>query len=215
VNADRFPGCRVHPTALIEEGVRLGAGTAVWDHAHIRRGARIGRHCIVGEKTYIAYDVQIGDYCKLNASVYVCAGVTIGNDVMIAAHVVFTNERAPRSFDTVPGGLAPSEPTERTLETSVARGVTIGANTTIGPGVTLGEFAMVGMGSVVTRDVPDHALAIGNPARPVGQVCACGEFFADSVGHLVCERCGREYARCDGVLEERRGPDGGANRRTR
>jgi UDP-2-acetamido-3-amino-2,3-dideoxy-glucuronate N-acetyltransferase len=187
----------VHPTALVEEGVVLGGNTRVWDGVHIRRGARLGHDCIVGEKTYIAYDVAIGNYVKINAVVYICAGVTIGDFCMISAHTVFTNDRFPRSGNRELTGLETSDPTDETLDTRLMRGVTIGANATIGPGVTLGEFSMVGMGSVVTKNVPAHALVVGNPARIAGWLSACGEPLVRgeaTARALHCERCGREYA---------------------
>ena len=192
---------RIHPTALVEAGVTLGEGTSVWDSVHIRRGARIGRNCIVGEKTYVAYDVVVGDMVKLNACVYVCARVTIEDGVMVAAHTVFTNDVFPRATDPELRELATSAPTEHTLATRVCRGATIGANCTIGPGLTLGEFCMVGMGSVVTRDVPPHALVLGNPARMRGLVCRCGKpvlQLRDGAAHpepgvYTCE-CGRDVA---------------------
>ena len=192
----------VHPSALVEEGVTLGAGTRVWDGVHIRRGARICHDCIVGEKSYIAYDVVIGHYVKINAVVYICAGVEIEDFCMLSAHTVFTNDRFPRSGDSRLTGLETSDPTEETLLTRVRRGVTIGANATIGPGVILGEFAMVGMGSVVTKAVPPHALVIGNPARVAGWLSVCGhpllrrrdlESGASRPRTLQCERCHRDY----------------------
>jgi acetyltransferase-like isoleucine patch superfamily enzyme len=194
-----FPPPRIHPTALVEDGVQIGGGTTIWDNVHIRRGARIGRKCIVGEKTYIAYDVEIGDLCKLNACVYVCAQVRIGDGVMIAAHTVFTNDRFPRACDPDLNDLQTSEPTAATLWCTVGRGVTIGANATIGPGLSIGEFAMVGMATVVTRDVPAHGLVIGNPARLVGLVCRCGEPVlrlepgqsTPRAGNHPCARCAR------------------------
>ena len=88
---------QIQQTAIVEDGVRVGPGTAIWDGAHLRSGAVIGRHCIIGEKSYVAYDVHIGDRCKLNACVYVCAGVTLEDGVMIAAHTVFTNDPQPRA----------------------------------------------------------------------------------------------------------------------
>ena len=187
---------RIHPTALIEDGVRIGDGTSIWDGVHVRRGARIGRRCIVGEKTYIAYDVVIGDFVKINASVYVCAGVTVEDFVMLSAHVVFTNDRFPRAGNVDLTDLETSAPTGETLSTRVRRGATIGANATIGPGLTIGEFAMVGMGSVVTRDVPPHRLVVGNPARPAGWVCTCGHPLArdgDEARPARCPRCGRRW----------------------
>jgi UDP-2-acetamido-3-amino-2,3-dideoxy-glucuronate N-acetyltransferase len=190
----------VHPTALVEEGVTLGHGTRVWDSVHIRRGARVGHSCIIGEKSYVAYDVTIGNYVKLNAAVYVCAGVAIEDFCMLSAHTVFTNDRFPRSGDRTLAGLETSDPTEETLLTRVRRGVTTGANVTIGPGVDLGEFAMIGMGSVVTRNVPAHALVIGNPARVAGWVSVCGEplvrvndLESKARRDLRCHRCGRDY----------------------
>ena len=197
----------VHETAIIEEGVRLGQGTRVWDNAHLRHGARVGRHCIVGDKTYIAYDVVIGDFVKLNTAVYICAGVTVEDLVMLSAHTVFTNDRFPRSGNIDLTGLETSDVTEETLETRVCRGVTTGAGAIIGPGLTLGEFCMVGMGSVVTRDVAPYALVVGNPARQVAWVCRCGPPVARLRDEpapgaaLTCERCGREYRLGDGDLE--------------
>jgi UDP-2-acetamido-3-amino-2,3-dideoxy-glucuronate N-acetyltransferase len=191
---------RIHPTAIVEEGVELGYDTSVWDNVHIRRGATIGAECIIGEKTYIAYDVHIGNRVKLNASVYICAGVTIEDGVMISAGTVFTNDRFPRATTNDLKMLRSSAPDENTLETRVCAGATIGANATIGPGLTIGEFAMVGMGSVVTRSVAPHTLVVGNPARPVAIVCRCGEVLVRSVAFqeryiavVYCHSCGDCY----------------------
>lgn len=165
---------RIHPTAILDDDVRVGDGTVIWDNVHVRRGALIGAHCSLGEKTHVACDVVIGDLCKLNTAVYLCAGVSLGRGVMIAAHSVFTNELLPRAADPELRKLRPSEPTAATLRTQVGDGVSIGANCTIGPGLVLGAWSMIGMGSVVTRDVPPHALVLGNPARIAGIVCRCG-----------------------------------------
>jgi len=195
----RFPGARVHPTAIVEEGVQIGAGSSVWDHVHIRREARIGRDCIVGGKSYIAYEVVIADRVKINANVYICAGVTVEEMVMISAGVVFTNDRFPRAFPPDLEGVMTSAPTEQTLLTRVGRGATLGAGAIIGPGLTLGEFCMVGMGAVVTRHVAPHALVVGNPARPIGFVCTCGERLAGQGPELTqgaearCAACGRVH----------------------
>jgi len=194
------PPPKLHPTAIVEPGAQLGDGTAVWDSVHVRSGAVVGRECILGEKTYVAGGVHIGDLCKLNASVYVCAGVTLERGVMVAAHTVFTNDPRPRATDPALATLRPSEPDARTLRTTVREGASLGANCTIGPGLDLGAWCMVGMGSVVTKDVPAHALVVGNPARRVGTVCACGEVVAraDAAGALPpgphrCP-CGREVS---------------------
>lgn len=202
-----MPDTVVHPTALVEENVQLGPGTKVWDNVHIRHGARLGRECIVGEKTYIAYDVQIGNYVKINASVYVCALVTIEDFVMISAHTVFTNDKFPRAFPPDLSGLASSDVTEETLPTVVRRGVTIGANATIGCGIEIGPFAMVGMGSVVTKDVPAFALVFGNPARVRGYICACGHQLGDeglfrTSESADCARCHRAYSFVEGKVVE-------------
>lgn len=185
---------RIHPSALIEDGVRIGDGTAVWDHVHIRHGAAIGRQCIIGEKTYIAYDVAIGDLVKINAFVYICAGVTIADMVMVSAGTVFTNDRFPRAAYPDTRELVASEPTEETLKTVVRRGVTIGANATIGPGIELGEFSMIGMGTVVTRSVLPLQLVFGCPARPAGWVCICGHpLRLGRARRVTCGICGRIY----------------------
>ncbi len=175
---------RIHPTALVETGVTLGDETAVWDNAHLRGPTTIGRDCIIGEKTYIAYGVTIGDAVKLNAFVYVCTGVTIEARVMVAAGVIFTNDRYPRAFDPDGGGLATSAPTAATLATVVREGATLGAGARIGPGLEIGRYAMVGMVAVVTRDVPAHALVVGNPARLRGWAIATHALFSPGVATL-------------------------------
>jgi acetyltransferase-like isoleucine patch superfamily enzyme len=190
----------VHPTALVEEGVAIGEKTAVWDSVHIRGPAQIGRDCIIGEKSYIAYDVAIGDRVKINAFVYICAGVTIEDGVMISAGTVFTNDLYPRATSPDLTTLRSSERDEDTLETRVREGATIGARAVIGCDLEIGRFAMVGMGSVVTRSVPDFHLVHGQPARAVALVCRCGRPFHKLAGALPkflatmhCPRCGRSY----------------------
>lgn len=188
---------QVHPTAIVEDGARIGEGTSIWDNVHVRAPSVIGRDCIVGEKTYIAYGVEIADRVKINAMVYVCTGVTIETGVMVSAGVIFTNDRFPRATTPDLAELHPSEPDESTEQTLVREGATIGAGAMIGPGLGIGRFAMVGMGSVVTKSVPDHALALGNPARRVGHVCRCGNALTDG---LACEVCGRRYTWSDGQI---------------
>jgi UDP-2-acetamido-3-amino-2,3-dideoxy-glucuronate N-acetyltransferase len=190
----------VHPTAIIEPGVAIGRNTAIWDNVHIRHSTSIGSDCIIGEKSYVAYGVRIKDLVKINAFVYICTGVTIEKGAMIAAGVVFTNERFPRATTPELDRLLPSDPNEDTLRTVVGEGATIGAQATIGPGLTIGRFAMVGMGSVVTRDVPDFAIVHGNPARAVGYACACGHPLVPLTAprerptDLRCQSCLSEYA---------------------
>ncbi len=199
---------KVHPTALIEAGVEMGSRTAVWDNVHIRAGAKIGSDCIIGEKSYIAYGVRVGSFVKINAFVYICAGVTIEDFVMISAGTVFTNDKFPRAFLPDMKGLAPSSPTEEILPTLVKKGAAIGANATIGCGIEIGQFAMVGMGSVVTQSVPDFHLVYGIPARHKGYVCQCGVILGnersfsnrDERYSLSCKRCNRNYPRKNGQV---------------
>jgi UDP-2-acetamido-3-amino-2,3-dideoxy-glucuronate N-acetyltransferase len=200
----------IHPTALIEAEVEIGLGTAIWDHVHIRRGARIGEECIVGEKTYIAPDVRIGNRVKINAMVYLCSAVTIEDGVMIAAGTIFTNDRFPRATTPDLKQLRPSEPDEHTLPTLVREGATLGAGCTIGNDLVIGRFAMIGMGSLVTRSIPDFHLALGSPAVPVGCVCRCGQllfrFLSDSeydrFREATCQACGRRYRAKLGEVQE-------------
>ena len=168
---------KIHSTAIIEDDVKIGEGTSVWDNVHIRHGAEIGEKCIVGEKSYIAYDVKIGNLVKINAMVYICAEVTIEDGVMISASTTFTNDRFPRATFPDLKTLRPSEPDEHTLKTLVREGATIGAGCIIGNDLEIGRWAMVGMGSIVTKSVPDFHLVLGSPARSIGAVCKCGQLF--------------------------------------
>lgn len=199
---------RIHPTALIEDNVTIGDDTSIWDNVHIRHGATIGEQCIVGEKTYIAYDVVIGDRVKINAMVYICTAVTIEEGVMISAGTVFTNDRFPRATTPNLKELRPSEPDEDTLPTLVKEGATIGAGCVIGNDLSIGRFAMVGMGSLVTKSVEDFHLVLGHPARPIGCVCRCGHplvRFDDVDGpdlDVECSVCGLPYRIVGHTVEE-------------
>jgi acetyltransferase-like isoleucine patch superfamily enzyme len=199
----------IHPTAIIEEGVEIGPGTSVWDNVHIRHSTRIGEQCIVGEKTYIAYNVLIGHRVKINAFVYICTAVTIEDGVMISAGTIFTNDRFPRATTPDLGQLRSSEPDAHTLPTLVRQGATIGAGSIVGNDLTIGCFAMVGMGSLVTRSVPDFHLVMGHPARSVGCVCRCGQVllrFSErklaASERITCPACGLEYEVRDKILTE-------------
>lgn len=187
----RSPKIKIHPTARIEEGVKIGEHTVIWDHVHIRKNTVLGHHCIVGEKTVIAYDVRIGDHVKINSFVYIPTGVTIEDKVMISAGCVFVNDKYPRAFDLASGGLADSAPNEETLSTTVREGATVGAACTILADLEIGRYALVGAGSVVTRSVPDHALVVGNPARQIGWVCRCGKRLPSNKKSMKCGKCGK------------------------
>ncbi len=154
----------VHPTAIVEEGAEIGEGTRIWHFAHVRTGAKIGRNCNIGKGVYIDVGVEIGDRVKIQNFVSVYRGVKVEDDVFLGPHATLTNDLYPRSFN---------EDWE-VVPTLIKRGASIGANATIVCGVTIGEYAMVGAGAVVTKDVPPHALVYGNPARVRGFVCYCG-----------------------------------------
>lgn len=180
----------VHPTAIIEEDVEIGEGTRIWHFVHVRRGARIGRNCNIGKDVYIDAGVKIGNNVKIQNFVSVYRGVTLEDDVFVGPHATFTNDIYPRSFSAE----------WEVIPTIVKKGASIGANATIICGVTIGEYAMVGAGAVVTKDVPPHGLVVGNPAKLVGFVCFCGkplkekEKAREEVNAVVyrCERCGSE-----------------------
>lgn len=200
---------RLHPTALIEDGVTIGPQTAIWDNVHIRHGSSIGTQSIIGEKTYIAYNVQIGNRVKINAFVYICHAVTIEDGVMISAGTIFTNDRFPRATTVDLKQLRPSEPDDQTRPTRVREGATIGANSTIGNDLVIGRFAMVGMGSLVTKSVPDFYLVMGHPAVAVGCVCRCGHVLVRfppggdiASGQVTCSACSLPYTIEQGEVVE-------------
>lgn len=200
---------RIHPSAIIEDNVSIGKGSSIWDNVHIRHSTHIGEECIVGEKTYIAYGVKIGDRVKINAFVYICNAVTIEDGVMISASTTFTNDRFPRATTSDLKQLRPSDPDEHTLPTLVREGATIGAGCTIGNDLTIGRFAMIGMGSLVTKSVPDFHLAMGHPAKSVGCVCRCGQPLKRfTIGEnfdepeIICSACGLKYQIANGEVRE-------------
>ncbi len=155
----------VHPTAEVSNKAKIGDGTKIWHHAQIRENAEIGKNCIIGKGVYIDFEVKIGNNCKIQNYVSVYHGVVIEDDVFIGPSVTFTNDLYPRAFIW-------SE--EKVSKTLIKKGASIGANSTIICGITIGNFAMVGAGSVVTKDVPAHVLVYGNPAKISGFVCECG-----------------------------------------
>jgi UDP-2-acetamido-3-amino-2,3-dideoxy-glucuronate N-acetyltransferase len=188
---------RIHPTADVSPQAKLGTGTSVWHQAQIREGASLGAHCIVSKGVYIDAGVQIGDHVKIQNYVSVYHGVTIEDGVFCGPHCVFTNDKAPRAVN--PDGSLKSADDWSVATTLVRNGAAIGANATIVCGVTIGRWAMVGAGSVVTRDVPDYGLVWGNPARLRGFVCSCGarlekQADQDSRVLLCCPKCGRSIS---------------------
>ncbi|MEI8340222.1 MAG: acyltransferase [Verrucomicrobiota bacterium] len=172
-----------HPQAIIEAGAMIGRGTRVWAFTHILPGAVIGEECNICDHTFIEGKVRVGNRVTLKCGVYLWDGVTVGDDVFIGPGAVFTNDRQPRS------GRHPA----RYLETLLRTGCSLGANCTLLPGVTIGMWAMVGAGTVVTRDVPDYALVTGNPARRRGWVCRCGNKLSTFSGRRLGCDCGRFY----------------------
>ena len=177
----------VHPLAVVDEGAKIGEGTRIWHFAHVRGTATIGKGCNIGKDVYIDADVVIGNNVKIQNGVSVYHGVTIEDDVFCGPHMTFTNDMYPRAFGE----------SWDVIETLVKKGASIGAHATIICNTTLGEYCMIGSGAVVTRDVPDHGLVVGNPARLVGFVCMCGQPLEKKKSeqgkyHMMqCSKCGK------------------------
>ncbi|MHA2021404.1 MAG: DapH/DapD/GlmU-related protein [Candidatus Thorarchaeota archaeon] len=178
----------IHPLAVVDEGAQIGEGTKVWHFAHIRSSANIGSGCIIGKDVYVDANVVIGNNVKIQNGVSVYQGVTIEDDVFCGPHMTFSNDLYPRAYGD----------SWEITDTLVKRGSSIGANATILCGITLGNYSMVGIGAVVTKDVPAHALVVGNPARIVGFVCKCGQPLKDEVQQqkvsitFACGKCKEE-----------------------
>jgi len=214
------PSSRIHPSADIEADVSVGADTAIWHRAHVRTGATIGSECVIGGGTYIDAGVTIGDRVKIQSGALVYHGVVVADGVFIGPGAILTNDRFPRAI-TGDGELASADDWQ-VSPIHLGHGSSIGAGAIVVAGCDVGEFALVGAGAVVTRTVPAYALVVGNPARRIGWVCACGQRLADALGHdapaardryamdreLVCPACSRHYVYAiDGeALEERTDP---------
>jgi len=163
----------IHPSAEVEAGAMIGEDSKIWHLCHIRRNARIGSECVLGRGVFVDAGVQIGNRVKIQNYVSVFHGVTIEDGVFVGPHVCFTNDLLPRAFNA---NMTLKAADDWVLgETVVKAGAALGANSTIVCGITVGRWAMVGSGSVVTKDVPDYALVVGNPARQIGWVCPCGQ----------------------------------------
>lgn len=163
----------VHKTAVIEDDVKIGAGTKVWHFAHIRRGTKIGQNCVIAKAVFIDFESVIGDNVKIQNHALVYHKAIIEDGVFIGPNVCFTNDKNPRAIN--PDGTIKNADDWEVSTIRIGCGASIGGHSVILPGVDIGEFALVGAGTVVTKDVPDFALVYGNPARIKGFVCRCGK----------------------------------------
>ncbi|MEM9865426.1 MAG: acyltransferase [Myxococcota bacterium] len=187
----------VHETAVVDEGAVIGEGARVWHFVHVCGGAHVGARAVLGQNVFVAPGVHVGAGTKVQNNVSIYAGVHVAEDAFLGPSCVFTNVNRPRAF---------IERKDEFLPTHVGRGASVGANATIVCGHSLGDYSFVGAGAVVLRDVPNHAIVVGSPARIVGYACECGERIPEDG---VCRRCGKRYdvnveaERCVRIDEEK------------
>jgi acetyltransferase-like isoleucine patch superfamily enzyme len=174
-------GVFIHPKAVVESK-SIQEGTRIWAFAHVLEGAEIGKNCNICDNTFVEADVHVGDNVTIKCGVYLWDGMRIESDVFVGPNATFTNDLRPRSKVYPP----------RFVETRLKQGASIGANATIICGIYVGKWSIVGAGSVVTKNVPDHALVYGNPAAVQGYVCACTENLVFAKSETTC-RCGKRY----------------------
>lgn len=183
----------IHSHALVDEGAIIGSRTRIWAFAHVLSGAVIGMDCNICDHTFVEGKVRIGNRVTLKCGVYLWDGLVLEDDVFVGPCVAFTNDVRPRS----------RQHHEHYPTTLLRQGCSIGANATILPGLTIGQWAMVGAGSVVTRDVPDFALVVGNPGRFRAWICRCGQKLGNLSGGIAACLCGKYYKmRPDQTIEE-------------
>jgi UDP-2-acetamido-3-amino-2,3-dideoxy-glucuronate N-acetyltransferase len=165
-------GVTIHATADVSDEAEVGRGTRIWHQVQVREGAVIGSECILGKGAYVDFKVRIGDRCKLQNSVFVFHGFNLEDGVFLGPGVMLLNDKNPRAINA---DGSPKSETDWTVSQAVVRyGAAVGGGAVVLPGVSIGRFAMVGSGAVVTREVPDHAIVLGNPARLKGFACICG-----------------------------------------
>lgn len=174
----------VHESSYIGNKAVIGEGTKIWQFCNILNDSEIGKNCLIGQNVFIENGVKIGNNVKIKNNISLYSGVECEDDVFLGPSCVFTNVLNPRSF---------IERKHEFRKTLIKRGATIGANVTIVCGNTVGEYALIGAGSVITKDVPAYALMIGNPARLKGYVCQCGEKLQKEENIFSCKRCGKKY----------------------
>jgi UDP-2-acetamido-3-amino-2,3-dideoxy-glucuronate N-acetyltransferase len=185
-----------HESAYVDENVEIGEGTKIWHFSHIQKGARIGKNCILGQNVNVGNNVIIGNNCKIQNNVSVYEGVTLEDYVFCGPSMVFTNIINPRC-------KYPQVGSQYYIKTLVKEGASIGANATIVCGVRIGRHAMIGAGAVVTKDIPDYALVVGNPAKTIGWMSEAGKrlkFNEEGIAH--CEKSGKRYRMNGGIVEE-------------
>lgn len=189
----------IHESAYVDDGAVVGANTKVWHFCHVIGGAIIGERCSLGQNVVVMSGTRIGTNVKIQNNVSIYEGVELEDDVFCGPSMVFTNVMNPRSH------VSRKAEYRRTL---VKRGASIGANATIVCGTTLGEYAFVGAGAVVSKDVPAFALMVGVPARRTGWMCQCGERLSITAsGTGACAVCGATYEATDGVVQQLTGPN--------
>lgn len=175
----------IHESSILDVPTQIGKDTKIWHFSHIMKNVKIGEKCVIGQNVFIASDVEIGNGVKVQNNVSLYKGVYCEDDVFIGPSVVFTNVINPRSF---------IERKEEFKPTSIKKGATIGANSTIICGVTIGKYAMIGAGSVVTKNIPDFALFVGNPAKQIAWISKNGTKLAfDNDGIAICEETKQRY----------------------
>lgn len=182
----------VHPSSVIDEGVEIGEGTKIWHFCHIMPGARLGKKCNLGQNIFVGENVELGQNVKVQNNVSIYTGVICEDDVFLGPSMVFTNITNPRS------AVNRHDAYEQTL---VKKGASIGANATIISGHTVGQFAFIGAGAVVTKDVPPYALVVGNPARQIGWMSEYGQrLHFDEQGYATCPESGVKYRLQEGLV---------------
>jgi UDP-2-acetamido-3-amino-2,3-dideoxy-glucuronate N-acetyltransferase len=185
-----------HPSSFIDDGCEIGDGTKIWHFCHVMPRSRIGRRCNIGQNVVVSPDVVIGDNVKIQNNVSIYTGVVLEDDVFCGPSMVFTNVVNPRSH------VSRKDEYRRTL---VKRGASLGANCTIVCGVTIGRYGFIGAGAVVTKDIPDYALVVGNPGRISGWMCQCGVKLAAGrtpPTEVACAACGSRYTAAGNQLVE-------------
>ena len=184
----------VHESSYVDDGSEIGEGSKIWHFSHVMSGSRIGKRCNIGQNVVVSPQVVIGDNVKIQNNVSIYTGVILEDDVFCGPSMVFTNVVNPRSH------VSRKDEYQTTL---VKRGASIGANCTIVCGHTIGQFAFIGAGAVVTKDVPDYALVVGNPGRISGWMCQCGVKLAAGTtppAAKTCDACGKSYQTVAGAL---------------